>query len=68
MIMQFLRWKGRKVHYSAVFGDGKKRGKALNAEFAETLRKVLRREERRKTRSQERRSPDPSNGAPYDFF
>jgi hypothetical protein len=30
------------VHYNALFGDGKNKDKALNAEFAETLRKDLR--------------------------
>jgi hypothetical protein len=37
-------WDGfwRKVHYSALFGARKKTRKALNAEFAEALRKDLR--------------------------
>jgi hypothetical protein len=37
-------WDGfsEKVHYNAVFGDGKNKEKALNAEVAETLRKNLR--------------------------
>jgi hypothetical protein len=40
--MQFLRRKGGKVHYNALFGDGKDRKRSLNAEFAETQRKDLR--------------------------
>jgi hypothetical protein len=37
-------WDGfsEKVHYNAVFWDGKNSEKALNAEVAETLRKDLR--------------------------
>jgi hypothetical protein len=37
-------WDGiwRKVHYNAVFGGEKKMENALNAEFAETQRKDLR--------------------------
>jgi hypothetical protein len=56
----------RKVHYNALFGGGKRGEKALNAEFAETLRKDLRKIREEKT-IQELEPLGPLEGGPTYF-